>query len=137
MVILLGRPLHIYFKIDSTILHRAQLQKYRFDRVLDTLWNEFKGFPQKFYQFAMKKYFRTFYHFHLPRQFRAAEESKTLAKNFKQPTPESITQDEFMNFSLQTEFDTMRSNCPLFYHVICGALELGEDQLEVGPEGCI
>ena len=40
-----------------------------------------------------------------------------------------------MQFNLRDEFKTLKSNCPLLYHVVCGALELGEDQLEVvAPE---
>ena len=121
-------------EIDGTFVLRGQLAKYRFDRVLNTLWTEFnKSFHLAFYKFALEKYWMISCHMHLPSYYRASEESKDLAKNFKQPTPQSITKEEVMNFKLRDEFQTLRSNCPLLYHVVCGALELGEDKLEVTP----
>ena len=110
---------------------RGQLAQYRFDRVLNTLWTEFESFHSAFYKFALEKYWKLSCHTHLPSYFRASKESTALAKNFKQPTPQSITKEEVMNFKLQDEFETLRVNCPLLYHVVCGALELGEDKLEV------
>ena len=123
-----GVPLNIIF------ISRGQLSSYKFDRVLNTLWTEFEGFRPAFYKFALDKYSKISYHMHLPSYFRASQESSALAKNFKQPTPQSITKKEVMNFKLRDEFETLRSNCPLLYHVVCGALELGEDQLEVITE---
>ena len=121
-------------QVDSIFSPRGQLEWSRFDRVLDTLWKEFKSFPSHFYKFAMKKYWKISYRVHSPSNFRASEESKALARNFKQPTPQSITKEEVLNFKLRDEFETLRSNCSLLYHVICGGLELGQDQLEVTPE---
>ena len=125
--------LHL-IQIDIMFDPRKHLARNTYDKVLETLWTEFKGFPTAFYKFAMDRYCKISYHIHLPSSFRASEESTALAKNFKQPTPHSLTREDLMNFKLRDEFETLRSNCPLQYHVVCGALELGEDQLQVTPE---
>ena len=62
---------------------------------------------------------------------RALEESATLAKKFKQKTPESITEDDLLAFNLRDEFHHLRKQSPLLYHVLAGSMGLGKDQLQV------
>ena len=62
---------------------------------------------------------------------RAKEESDAMAKNFKQKTPETISEEDLLSFNLRDEFQLLRSECPLLYRVLAGAMGLREDQLEV------
>ena len=62
---------------------------------------------------------------------RAMEESARFTKTFKQPTPESITPDELLQFNLRAEFDALKHNCPLLFHVVSGAMGLSQSQSEV------
>ena len=59
------------------------------------------------------------------------EQSDSLAKNFKQKTPESISEEDLLSFSLRDVFEQQRTQCQLLYHVLCGSMGLGEKQLKV------
>ena len=54
-----------------------------------------------------------------------------FAKAFKQPSPESITPDELLQFNLRAEFDVLQQNCPLLFHVVSGAMGLNQEQSQV------
>ena len=62
---------------------------------------------------------------------RAKEESDAIAKNFKQKTPETISEEDLLTFNLRNEFQLLRSQCPILYCVVAGAMGLGQNQLEV------
>ena len=54
-----------------------------------------------------------------------------LAKNHKQPLPETVTAEDLLKFKLSDQFAQIKTNCPLQFHVIAGAIGLAEDKLEV------
>ena len=54
-----------------------------------------------------------------------------LAKNHKQPLPETITAEDLLGFKLSDQFAQIKTACPLQFHVVAGAIGLAEDKLEV------
>ena len=54
-----------------------------------------------------------------------------MAKKFKQPQPETITPEEVVSFDMRQEFQVLKDNCPLLFHCVTGAMELGRDQAKV------
>ena len=59
------------------------------------------------------------------------EESAAIAKNFKQKTPATISEEDLLTFNLRNELQLLRCQCPLLYGVLAGSMGLREDQLEV------
>ena len=63
--------------------------------------------------------------------FRALDEAETLAETHKQKLPESLEKDDLLSFNMLAEFDVLRSHAPLLYHVVAGAMNLKQNQLQV------
>ena len=62
---------------------------------------------------------------------RALEEAANLSRSHKQKLPESISREDLMSFNLLSEFDVLRSEAPMLYNVVAGAMGLHERQLQV------
>ena len=59
------------------------------------------------------------------------KESSNFAKQFKQKLPANISEEDLLNFSVRQEYDILRVQCPLLFHVVTGAMGLTEGELEV------
>ena len=66
---------------------------------------------------------------------RSLKESSDFAKNFKQKLPANISEEDLLNFSVRQEYDLLRAQCPLLFHVVTGAMGLTVGELEVFTEG--
>ena len=62
---------------------------------------------------------------------RSLKESSNFAKNFKQKLPANISEEDLLNFSVRQEYDILRVQCPLLFHVVTGAMGLTVGELEV------
>ena len=68
---------------------------------------------------------------YLTRSGRALLESDSFAKNFKQPLPETISNEDLLQYNIREEFDVLGCNSPLLFHVVSGAMGLDQKQCEV------
>lgn len=63
---------------------------------------------------------------------RALTETATFAHNFKQKLPGSVTEEDLLSFNMRQEFDILRTQCPVLFNAVCGAMGLDKGDLEVG-----
>lgn len=62
---------------------------------------------------------------------RALKETANFAHRFKQKQPGAVTEEDLLAFNMREEFDLLRTHCPLLFNAVCGAMGLGEGELEV------